>query len=695
MKRVTGVTLETGEVIECEKAVISSGQWSRQLGQKVGVNIPLHTCEHFYVTTQTMPGCHPKLPVLRDPDQYLYMREWGEGLLVGCFEPNAKPIWSEGVPKDFAFGLLPDDWDHFMPMFEGAMRLIPSLETAPIQQFLNGPESFTTDNQYILGEAPELRNMFVAAGFNSSGIASAGGAGKALAEWIHHGEATMDLWPVDIRRFGNWISLPFLRDRSAESLGLHYTIGYPRKEFEVGRNLRQSPLYARQKDAGAVFGQKFGWERANWFEPPAATSAAADGDGDGSRQQQPRRARYSFDKPSWFDRVGAECRHTRRHVSVFDTSSFSKFTIQGPGAERFLQRLCANNVCPGMGEGMGDEGGTRAGRYRAGPVVYTGMLNARGGFESDVTVTRLGDDEFMVVSPTAQATRDMDWMKRNLVDGEVAVVTDVTSAFCTLAVMGPESRRLMERLILKQHQHGGGGGGGIMSHASFPFSTWKTIDLGMAKVRATRISYVGELGWELTIPAESACYVYDALFAAAAAGDDGDGSGKIDLRNAGTYAIESLRIEKGYRAWGHDLDVGVTPLEAGLGFAVDFDKPCGTEFIGRGALLAQREAGVGQRLGTFVLSSSPDDTELMLWGNEPIYMKGHGCVGNLTSVDFSHHLGAIVGMGFVTHPDVAKKGFFKAHREGAFEIDAGERGMVPATAQLAAVWDSKNTSMLK
>ena len=410
-RKVVGVETSSGHQIEAENVILCGGQWSRQLGQKAGVNVPLHSAEHFYIITKPIDGVHMDMPLMRDPDVFVYMREWSGGLCVGGFEPDAKPIWTEGVPDDFSFGLLPDDWDQFGQIFEGAAERIPALQTAELRSMVNGPESFTTDNAYILGEAPELSNFFLACGFNSSGIASAGGAGRALAHWVVNGQPEKDLFALDVRRFGKFHgNLEFLRDRTVETLGLHYSMPWPRRELSTCREQRTSPLYDDLKAAGASFGQKFGWERANWF----ARDEEA-GEGSMTFATTPT-TEYSFGPPNWWNNVRAEHENTRERVSVFDLSSFTKHLVQGRSAEDALQWLCGKDM-----------------RVEPGKCVYTQMLNAKGGIETDVTVTRLSPDAFVVVSPTAQATRDRDWMRRSLaahpsLDAASVTVSDVTAA---------------------------------------------------------------------------------------------------------------------------------------------------------------------------------------------------------------------------------------------------------------------------
>src|SRR5919109_1528594 len=554
----TGVSTDHGDVA-CDVVVNCAGLWGRDLGRMAGVNVPLHASEHFYIVTEPLAGVTRDLPVLRDTDGYIYVREEVGGLLMGGFEPVAKPWGMDGIPADFKFSLLPEDWEHFRVFMEQACVRIPAIETAPVRRHVNGPESFTPDNRYMLGEAPELRNFFVAAGFNSVGIASAAGAGQALAEWIVGGQPSMDLWDVDIRRF-----MPFqnnaryLRERTREVVGLLYAMHWPFRQPDTARGVRRSVLHDRLAARGACFGVVAGWERANWF----ATEGV-----------EPRYV-YTYGRQNWFPCAVAEHRAVREAVGLFDQSSLAKFLLQGPDATPALQRLCANDV-----------------DVTPGRIVYTQMLNARGGIECDLTVTRLADDAYLVVTIAAAATHDADWIRRGLGDARVTL-TDVTSAFAVLGVMGPRSRELLSRLTDAD-----------VSSAAFAFGTSREIELGHATVRATRITYVGELGWELYVPTELATRVYDDVIAAGA---------DLGLRHAGYHAMDSLRMEKGYRSWGHDVGSEDTPLAAGLDVAVAFKKD---GFVGRDALLRQRDKPLSRRLIIFTL----DDPAPLLFGDEPIY----------------------------------------------------------------------------
>jgi 4-methylaminobutanoate oxidase (formaldehyde-forming) len=619
----TGVATTRGD-IKAEVVINCAGQWAKQLGRMAGVTVPLHSAEHMYIVTGRIDGVHPDLPVLRDPDGYIYVKEEVGGLLMGGFEPVAKPWAMDGIPENFEFGMLPDDWDQFQILMENALIRLPALETAEIKTFMNGPESFTPDNNFIMGEAPELKNFFVAAGFNSIGIASGGGAGRALAEWIVQGEPTLDLWPVDIRRFARFHDNDrFLKERVSEVLGLHYMMPWPNRELLSARPLRRSPLYDRLNAQNALFGSKMGWERPNFFAPTRADA----------------RIDYSWGEQNWFPCAAAEHKATREAVTVADLTSFAKFLVQGRDAESVLQRLCANDVAVPVG-------GT----------VYTGLLNARGTYESDLTVARLAANRFLLVTGTAQATRDTDWITRHLPGGAHAKLTDVTSAYAVIAVMGPRARDLLARLTKAP-----------LGNEAFPFGAIREIGIGYATVLASRRTYVGELGWELYVPTEYAGGVYDALMEA---GRD------LGVRNAGYYAVESLRLEKGYRAWGRELTPDYNPFEAGLSFAVKLNKG---DFIGRDALLGLKGKPPARRLLSFVAHTGDmpiaHGGELILRNGEP--------VGDVTSAAYGHTVGGIVALGYAAAGGVRVDDAWLAAR---FELDvAGER--VPVRASLKAPYD--------
>jgi len=631
---VTGVITDNGAVagvrwrnaegegeLRCETLVNCAGQWARDFGRMAGVSVPLFAAEHFYIVTKPIAGVHSNLPVMRDPDGYIYYKEEVGGLVMGGFEPVAKPWNVAAIPDKFEFQLLPEDWDQFEILMTNAIHRTPCLETAEVRMLLNGPESFTLDGNFLLGEAPELRRFFVCAGFNSAGIANAGGAGRLVAEWIIGGEAPLDLWDVDIRRFAPFHSnRRHLFDRTAETLGLHYAMRWPREELATVRPLRRSPLYDRLGTKRAVFGSKMNWERANYFLPTGTNEPAP-----------------TLDRPGWLPYVLEEQRATREDVVVFDQTSFAKFIFKGRDALAVLQRLCANDIDVPLGR-----------------MVYTALLNERGGFESDLTITRLAPDTFFILTGSAQATRDADWINRHLRADEFAALVDVTSAYSVLSVMGPKSATLLGRLSAND-----------VGKDALPFSATRDIDIGYARARAARMSYVGGPGYELVVPVDQCVTLYEALFSA---GDD------LGLRDAGYYTIDALRIEAGRRAWGAELGPDETPWEAGLAYAVKLDKP--VEFIGKAALLRQRDAGIAKRLLMF----SFDDENAFAWGGEPILMDGRS-VGELTSAGFSRKFGRAIAMGYVrTATPVADATLLAAR----FAIDvAGELCPVAAHFKLA------------
>ena len=602
--RVTGVRTNQG-TIKADYVVLTGGMWTRQLAQDSGVQVPLYPVEHHYVVTEPIEGAFDELPVGRDPDLCIYFRGEGNAVMLGAFQASSKPWMVNRVPDDFSFQLLEPDWATFAEPLRHGKHRIPALETAKFAKFVNGPESFTPDNNFIMGAVPGLPNLFVAAGFNSVGIACAGGAGKYLAEWMTEGHPTLDLWSVDIRRFGAWAdNTAFLRARVTEILGLHYQMAWPNREFETGRDLRRSPIHDRLAAQGACFGVKSGWERPNWFGLPGSKPAVE----------------YSFGRQNWFDRHAEEHHAARQAVALFDQTGFSKFLVRGPDALAVLQRICGNGMDVPVGK-----------------TVYTGLFNDRGGFESDLTAFRAGPSEFYLVSGTTQATRDADWIRTQIRLEEETDVVDVTTNYGVLGLMGPNSRELLNRVTTVD-----------LSNQAFPFLSGEEIAIGMATVRALRVTYVGELGWELHVPIEQMPLVYDTLWEA---GQD------LGLRNAGHYAINSLRLEKGYRAWGAELSPDDTAIEAGLGFAIDWKK----DFLGRESLLAQKQTGVKRRLVIFVL----EDPEPILWGGEPIYRDGKA-VGYTTSGSYGHTLGAAVGMGYVNHSGTVTPGLLEA---GRYEIN--------------------------
>ncbi|MFC7054038.1 FAD-dependent oxidoreductase [Hansschlegelia quercus] len=622
--RVRAVVTNLGRV-ECEKLVICAGLWSRELAKMAGVNVPLAPVQHQYIVTEQIEGVTRGLPTLRDPDRLTYYKEEVGGLVVGGYEPN--PIaWgtADRLPKDFAFQLLEENWDHFTPTLELTLGRVPALETAGIKQLINGPESFTPDGNFILGEAPEVRGIFLGCGFNAFGIAAGGGAGMALAEWVAKGEPPYDLWPVDIRRFGaNHHDTGWVRERTLEAYAKHYTMAWPSEEHESGRPLRRSPLYDRLKSRGAVFGEKLGWERPNWFA----------GEGD-----EPHDV-YSFTKPNWIAAVAREHKACRERGALFDQTSFAKFLMVGKDSERALQWICANDVAKPVGS-----------------LTYTQMLNERGGIECDLTVVRIAEDQFTIITGTGFATHDFDWISRAIPADCDAHLVDVTSSRAVLSLFGPKARDVLAAVTSAD-----------LSNDAFPFGTAQTIGVAGAPTLALRVTYVGELGWELHVPTEFAATVFDALMAA------GEPHG---IAPAGYRAIETLRLEKSYRAWGAEIGPDHTPQMAGLGWAVKLKS--NTPFLGREALVEKAAKPLPRLLTGFTV----DDPGIVLLGRETIIRDGKR-VGWLASGGFGHTVGKPIGYGYVRDPDGVDAAYVMS---GSYELDvAGE--IIPATPFLKALYD--------
>ena len=628
--RVSGVRTDAGD-IEAEIVVNCAGQWAKQVGAMAGVNVPLYSAEHFYVVTETIEGVHTDLPILRDPDGYTYFKEEVGGLVIGGFEPEAKPwVAPDAIPYPFEFQLLEEDWDHFEILMNNALLRIPALEHTGLKKLYNGPESFTPDNQFILGEAPECANFFVGAGFNSVGIASAGGAGRALAEWIVNGSPTTDLTGVDIRRFAPFNgNVAWLHDRVAEILGVHYEIPWPNRELTTARPFRRSPVHHLLAAAGANFGSRMGWERANFFAPPGTDA----------------RIEYSWGKQNWLPWSIAEQINTRAGVTVFDQTSFSKYLLTGSDAEETLQWLCTADVAVPIGRS-----------------VYTGMLNERGTYEADVTVTRTGADEFLIVSSAATTERDKDHIRTNMPAGAHAEIVDLTSAMAVFGVMGPKSRQLLSSLTDAD-----------LSDSAFPFATSRLISLGYASVRATRITYVGELGWELYVPTEFAVGVYEDLLAAGE---------QFGIARGGYYAIESMRLEKGYRAFGRELTPNDSPVEAGLLFACKLSTDI--DFLGRASVQQAKAEGPRRR----VVSFSVDSDTPMLWGGELILREGE-VAGQVTSAAWGATVGTCVGLGYIRAADgsVITSEWVRA---GTYAVNVGGE-VYPITVSLTAIYDPGNS----
>ncbi len=634
---VTGIRVEDGRVrgvetdrgaVACDKLVNCGGQWAKAIGRLAGVSVPLQSMQHQYMVTEAIPGVTPGLPTLRDPDRLTYFKEEVGGLVMGGYELNPRSWAEDGIPEGFVFSLLESDWDHFEPLMEQALIRVPALAEAGIKTLTNGPESFTPDGNFILGEAPEVRNFFVGAGFNAFGIASAGGAGKALAAWVMTREQPMDLWVVDIRRFSTlhrddgWV-----RARTVEACAKHYAMAWPHEEYASSRPRLVSPLYQRLKARRACFGSKLGWERPNWFAPEGV---------------EPRDV-YSFGRQNWFEHVGAEHRACRERVALFDQSSFAKFELAGPGAERALSWISANDVA-----------------RPAGSLTYTQMLNSRGGIECDLTVGRLADDRFYIVTGTGFRTHDAAWIRQNIPDGCAAELTDVTEALGTLTLMGPRARDVLSQVTDDD-----------LSNEGFPFASLREITVAGHTVRALRITYVGELGWELHMPIAATGEVYAALIAAGA---------DFGIADAGYRAIESLRLEKGYRAWGADITPADSPFEAGLGWAVKLKT--GQSFLGREA--AERAANSPKK--KLLAGFTVDDPEVVLQGRETIYRNGEA-VGYLSSGGWGYSVGKNIGYGYVRNGAGVDRDFVAS---GRYQLEvACER--VPCEVQLGALYDPQMT----
>jgi glycine cleavage system aminomethyltransferase T/glycine/D-amino acid oxidase-like deaminating enzyme len=620
---------KTRQSIRADFVVLCGGMWTRELGLRCGVTLPLYPVEHHWILSELLPEAFDELPVGRDPDLGLYFRGEGKQVMLGAFQAESKAWMVDEIPRDFAFQLLEPDWERFSePLRHGKWR-IPALRSCRFDKFTNGPESFTPDNNFLMGETPELKNLFVGAGFNSVGIASAGGAGKYLAEWIVEGQPSLDLWSVDVRRFGSWANnREYLRARVIEVLGLHYQPAWPNREPETARDIRLSPIHASLKQAGACFGVKNGWERPNWFarsETPRGVSVPPDA----LPYAREAKTDYAFERQNWFANHAAEHLACRQSVAIFDQSAFGKLSVEGKDSVSLMQRVCAANIDVPVGK-----------------LVYTAMLNRRGGFESDCTVLRQGPEQFYVITGTAQPRHDSDWIARHRAPNEQLTITDVTSAYGVLSVMGPKSRELLQSLSDMD-----------MSHAAFPFGTAKEIAVGCGTALALRVTYVGELGWELHISTELMPTVFAALLSRL---------DRFDGVLAGHYAINSLRLEKGYRAWGADISPDDNPIEAGLMFAVDASK---SDFIGRDVLMALKEQPRKRQLVSFVL----EDPKPMLWGAEPIFHRGR-MVGYTSSGSYGHTLGGGVALGYINAreenvPDMLKAGGFSLEVNGA-RVDA-------------------------
>ena len=623
--RITGVVTEQGE-IETDTVVLATGMWTRHLAAQIGVNVPLQACEHFYIVTEPIEGMEIGTPTLRDPGNYTYFKEETGKLMAGFFEPRGKVWRTDQIPRDFSFGTLDEDWEHLGPIFERAIHRVPALGECGLQLFFNGPESFTPDGVYYMGEAPEVDGCFVAAGFNSVGIQSAGGVGWALADWIADRRPPMDLNSVDIRR-----ALPFqadtdyLQDRISESLGLLYAMHWPFRQYESARGQRLSPLHDRIAAAGAVFGETAGWERPNWY----------------ARAGQTAEYEYSYGKQNWHDDMVQECLGVRESVGLFDQTSFAKFTVTGPDALAVLNTVSVADIDAPIGK-----------------AVYTQWCNQAGGIEADLTVNRMSDDRFFVVTAAASEGRDWAWLRRACRDKQVTL-TNITHDQAMIGLMGPNSRAVLSKLTDAD-----------LSNAGFEFATGRSINLAGVDVFALRMSYVGDLGWELYIPNADAVGVYDALI------EEGRLHGLV---HAGYHAMNSLRLEAGMRHWGHDITDEDTPVEAGLGFTICWDKP--VEFNGRRALEAQREQPRTKRLVQLRI----EDPDLLTYHDEPLY-RDEVVVGRISSSMWSATQNRCCAMGYAEHHEAVTKDWLDS---GSWETNiAGRR--VPVSTSIRSWFDPNN-----
>ena len=626
--RAVGVRTADGEV-RAEYVVNCAGMWARAVGRMAGVDVPLQAAEHYYLISGPVSGVHPLLPILRDPGNSAYIREEAGKIMLGLFEAEAKPWSVDGIPEGFTFGDIPPDWDRMSPYIEKAMRRVPCLLDTGIKLLFCGPESFTADHNYLMGEAPNLERFFVAAGFNSLGILSGGGVGMVMAHWIAEGRPPMDVWSVNLRRTHAWQNNDrYLKDRVVETLGIGYQDHWPFRQAVTARDVKKSVLHDRLAAAGACFGESAGWERPNWY----------------AREGQPAAYVYGWGRQNWFSNNAEEHAAVRERVGLFEQSSFAKLTVMGRDAVRVLNRLSTANVDVAVG-----------------CCVYTQFLNAAAGIEADLTVTRLAVDRFLVVTAAFTQTHVEAWIRNSIAEDVFCSVADLSDAYAMLNIQGPASRALLQSVSSDD-----------FSPSAFPFATCREIRIGYQTVLALRLTYVGELGWELYMATSFAQPVYDALIAAGRA---------HGLRHCGYHTLNSLRIEKAYRDWPHDIGPADTPLEAGLAFTCDWAKPAG--FVGRDALLAQREAGpVRRRLVQFLL----EDSEPLLVHNEPIYRDGER-VGFVTSAMYGHTLGAAVGLGYVAHEEGVSEAFVAA---GRYRIEL-PTGRVPARASLTPLYDPKST----
>ena len=626
--KVTGVITDQGE-IQCDFVVNCGGMWAREIGKMAGVNVPLHACEHYYAITDKIDGLNPDLPVFRDHDNSMYSREDAGSILVGAFEKKAVAWGQKGIPEWFSFDELEGNMDEqLMPILEAAMERVPILREVGWRKFFCGPESFTPDDRYQMGEAPELKNFYMACGLNSVGIQTSGGLGLALAQWMDKGAAQQDLWDFDVRRmFPFHGTQHFIQERVTETLGLLYENHYPFRQYASSRNIRHSPIHEKLVEKNACFGETAGWERANWYAP------------EGIKPEY----EYSFGKQNWFEYSAEEHRATREGVAFYDQSTFSKYLVQGRDACDALQKICSANIDVEIGK-----------------VVYTHWLNEAGGIEADLTVSRIKEDEFWVISAAASTIRDMDWLRKHIPKDAHCCISDISNAWAVFGVMGPKSRDLLSTVLSND-----------LSNEAFPFGTHQSIEVGAAVGRAARVSFVGELGWELYIPTDMARHAYDYLMEKGQA---------FDLVHAGLHALDSCRIEKKFLHIGHDIGCEESPLQCGLSFVCDMDKSI--PFIGKQAIEKQQtsKSWMQKRLVQFVLQ----DPEQLLYSHEPILRNGQ-IVGYLTSSSYGHTLGGAVGLGYVKNSEGVTLDYIQS---GTFQINVGGE-LIDAKASLSALYDPK------
>lgn len=630
--KVTGVLTDQGD-IQTDFVVNCGGLWSHKIGKMAGVAVPLHACEHYYAVTEKMDEIPNNLPVLRDHDNCAYFREDAGSLLIGAFEKKAIAWGQNGIPNDFCFDELEGHVEsQLMPVLQAAMERVPLLKEAGWRKFFCGPESFTPDDQFHIGQAPELEGFYIAAGLNSVGIQTSGGIGLALAEWMEHGEPTMDLWGNDIRRMHPVQNTQaYLQERVTETLGLLYERHYPFRQYETARNVRHSPIHEKLQSLNACFGEVAGWERPNWFAPKSVKPEYE----------------YSFSKQNWFSYSGEEHHATRKNVTIFDQSTFSKYEVVGNDACDCLQQICSANI-----------------DVPAGKIVYTHWLNQKGGIEADLTVTRISENHFWIISASATTHKDLNWLQRNIPTDKHCFISDITNSWAVFGIMGPNSRALLEKALSAN-----------LANEHFPFGTWQDIEIGCAVARAFRVSFVGELGWELYVPVDQARHAFDYLWQYGQA---------FSLKPAGLHALDSCRLEKKFLHFGHDVANKDNPLQAGVGFVCDLDKPGG--FIGHQAILEQKQSKqwMKHRLVQFLLT----DPQVMLYHHEPIWQNDQ-LVGHLTSGNYGHTLGGSVGLGYVKNADNITKSIVD---QSTFEIEvAGKR--IPAKASLSAMYDPKALQM--